>query len=335
MLKKIIIHIGPHKTGSSYLQEFLHSNKNILKENGYYYPDLSDDLGYGHHVICDEGYIDNEYENLIKNSPCDNILLSSENFSKLPSSEINKLKLDGYEYQIITYLRKPSERIRSYWAELIKHNELNSFEEFCFKHFLKPYHSDILNPFTLFDEWNAIFSRVDIIDYEKYKRNSLLEITNDFLEKAGIIKKLKTEKKFNERVNIGYGTLESEILRNYKLKIKSMDPNVNLYDLNVWKVIKHSKENGFYDLVESTMTSATVKDNIITRPYKEFLEEYLYDEAPLKYLEFNFMYFEDSSSNVFPNLKLKKSDINNIMVTKSDLKNSKIKKTLSEFFLTN
>ena len=114
-----------------------------------------------------------------------------------------------------------------------------------------------------------------------------------------------------------------------------MDPNVNLYDLNVWKVIKHSKENGFYDLVESTMTSATVKDNIITRPYKEFLEEYLYDEAPLKYLEFNFMYFEDSSSNVFPNLKLKKSDINNIMVTKSDLKNSKIKKTLSEFFLTN
>lgn len=329
MSRKIILHIGPHKTGTSFLQKTLLKNKDILKKNEFFYPDLSDDLGLGHHALINGESLESNYFDIIKNSPCDNVIISSENFSRLPSSEIKKLIVDGYEYQVILFLRKPSERMKSYWAELIKHNKLNSFEEFSFDHFLKPYQSEILNPFTLFDRWNEIFGNVKILDYEKYTKSSTLDIVNDFTKAIGIdIDNFKLEEKIKDRVNQGYGLIESEILRNYKLEIKCLDPSVKLSELNVWKIIKDSKKRGFYDLVKSSSSSAIAKDNIVVRPYKEFLEEYLYDEVPLEYLEYGFTYFKDSSYRIFPKLSLIDSEISKFLITNKDIqKNNIIKRS--------
>ena len=38
-LKKLILHIGVHKTGSTAIQSFLYRNNTLLNEQGFYMPD--------------------------------------------------------------------------------------------------------------------------------------------------------------------------------------------------------------------------------------------------------------------------------------------------------
>ena len=41
-MNKLILHVGHGKTGSSYIQSFLALNKNMLKNNGFIYPEPND-----------------------------------------------------------------------------------------------------------------------------------------------------------------------------------------------------------------------------------------------------------------------------------------------------
>lgn len=54
-MRKIIFHIGNHKTGSSTLQKFLFKNRKILEKSNIVYPDVCIRHGdYGHHNLAFE-----------------------------------------------------------------------------------------------------------------------------------------------------------------------------------------------------------------------------------------------------------------------------------------
>ena len=50
-MRKLILHIGRHKTGTTAIQRFLYGNPELLRANGYCYPDHGA-IGFGHHDIA-------------------------------------------------------------------------------------------------------------------------------------------------------------------------------------------------------------------------------------------------------------------------------------------
>lgn len=126
--KKIIMHCGIHKTGSSYIQNILNQRANILQEWGFKYPHT--DRHKGNHSIIAMNYKEGEdINNLFKkfvdiDSECPTLLLSGEEFSRhLPRNRFLERFLQAAsnaDVQFIFYLRRPDHLLESVYAESVK-----------------------------------------------------------------------------------------------------------------------------------------------------------------------------------------------------------------------
>jgi hypothetical protein len=120
-IKKIYIHIGPHKTGTTSFQKFCFQNKDILKEQGIYYPNMlmeSNETEHSRLVDLIQKSQIKQIPSLVKeitkniNKPNNNkILFSSEKFMELAMHDVNKMQLFldeiGKEYEvIIIYIKR-------------------------------------------------------------------------------------------------------------------------------------------------------------------------------------------------------------------------------------
>lgn len=134
MKKTIYLHIGPHKTGTTTIQEGLFINIDRLLSNGILVPEkgrsyyrnaaqhnlaweLTQDANYKSSLGC---WTDLLTE--IDNSPAESVILSSEVFSLLMEDHIRRIStyLSSYNTVIVTYLRRQDLIIQSIWSEIIK-----------------------------------------------------------------------------------------------------------------------------------------------------------------------------------------------------------------------
>tara|TARA_Y100000590_G_scaffold449487_1_gene587669 strand:+ start:12401 stop:13186 length:786 start_codon:yes stop_codon:yes gene_type:complete len=142
-MKKIYIHIGCHKTGSTSIQHFFFKNKNILLKNNIYIPKQKNPFDYtiNHSDIAMELLKENtikkkyikinyfkNFLNEIKKQRKD-ILITSENFSfliKYPK-KIKKLVKDlkkiKYQPIFICYIRNDNSYAFSLYSELRKNKQ--------------------------------------------------------------------------------------------------------------------------------------------------------------------------------------------------------------------
>jgi len=120
------IHIGPHKTGSTEMQELIRINLEAFKQYnitaiGFDVFAKAMDIFVRTYLIADNHseWIDDRIEE-IKTSKND-ILISSETFDALNKTAIIKLKelLSGYNVTIIATHRARLSHIHSYWAQTI------------------------------------------------------------------------------------------------------------------------------------------------------------------------------------------------------------------------
>lgn len=152
-MKKIIIHIGDAKTGTSSIQNHLTKNRKHLEEKGILYSKVGLLATYGiaNHKLSyclknnreeDQKNADSLYANLkneIDSSPCDYIIISSEGFCSLRTvTEIEKLRsyLSDYDVKILAYLRRPDLWIESWYPQIVKNEPFVTvtFEEYIKKH---------------------------------------------------------------------------------------------------------------------------------------------------------------------------------------------------------
>ncbi|KXS55219.1 MAG: Uncharacterized protein AWU57_403 [Marinobacter sp. T13-3] len=138
-MRKLILHVGLHKTGSSAIQETGAQNRSWLKDTGYYYPAFGDARWVNHSVPLCLLFMNNPERNhtvkrifpedsqredakkqlkkvlldeIDRHSPAD-ILLSGEDVSLLNIEELQKLKffinneLGIDEIHVIVYVRNP------------------------------------------------------------------------------------------------------------------------------------------------------------------------------------------------------------------------------------
>ena len=139
--KKIYLHIGLHKTGTTTLQNFLSRNKKVLLNYGYLYPE-SGMTYFGHHNLPWQVRPDPRFSNKhgtwqdlhaeIESKSVNNIILSSEDFESLPPDSIEKVRqeLQPYETQLIVYLRRQDSLIQSMYTQLIKGGHRGTFSNF-------------------------------------------------------------------------------------------------------------------------------------------------------------------------------------------------------------
>jgi hypothetical protein len=152
-MPKYFIHIGPHKTGSTYLQAAFRALRPQLLERGILYPEFGQGPDKLSHDKLAEKLRANDYAGLsdefgsVNDSRYETVLISAEDLSDIRSDGIAHLKslLGGAQARVVFYCRRWSELLPSGWQELIKHGETTTFPEFLSSHMVNAFGSHVMN----------------------------------------------------------------------------------------------------------------------------------------------------------------------------------------------
>ena len=175
MNKKLYLHVGLNKTGSSALQSWLSINNEELRHCDYYYPVTENksaqfEVSSGNGTLFDmylDGHIDEE--KVIDNyfdTALNNIIISKENFN-FTEEKINKLKLfcsrTNLDLKVIIYVRDIYGWAYSIYVQVVKrHSYVKDFAEFVrgLKNAMHIEYASLLND---------NIENVDIVHYDTVK----------------------------------------------------------------------------------------------------------------------------------------------------------------------
>lgn len=129
MRRKIILHIGAAKTGSSTIQAFLRANRDYLSDQGYVIPDRN--LGFspkvtGEHVFATQSLITDPDKSRIKRAfeglrsdpeEGKTVLISAENLSNPDVHLYFQDVLQEFEARVIIYIRRQDDLLTSSWQQ--------------------------------------------------------------------------------------------------------------------------------------------------------------------------------------------------------------------------
>ena len=184
-MPRYLIHIGPHKTGTTYLQHAFTRLRAALAARGVLYPHRWGNGEHGHHDLPsalgqpDDGSLPAVF-GAFNRSGVDTVLLSSETFTYSGDAEVRRLHtlLAGEPATVVFYGRRWSELIPSCWRESVKHGSLVTMPEYVLTCLGDPTASPIVNFCHILDRFAAVFGSgsIRIVSY-----NGVLEAGEDLL----------------------------------------------------------------------------------------------------------------------------------------------------------
>ena len=167
MRRVLILHVGPHKTGTTYIQKRLVEDRELLHERlGLVYPRTGQTILFGHHALvplfrkaAGGSSVLRELNEELRQSRIG--LLSSERFSMRGDAYFARVRehFADCDIRVVVYLRVRSELLVSHWGELIKHGADHSFPEYLAKALVAPYSSPVINQGKLLDTMSSVFGR--------------------------------------------------------------------------------------------------------------------------------------------------------------------------------
>ena len=197
-MKKVFLHIGTHKTGSTSIQRELYENRKNLQSKGFYYPQSCANEDGNHSplawAICrDERVNYNKVLEAFKDEvkACkdnETLVISGEEFEYLSGKEISELKqllcTMEFETTIVCYFKPQAALIRSEYVEWIKQGlTSDNFSVFWRLHS----RLDRYNYYKIWHQWCSHFgeSNVRVRSYEDslHLSNGVID---DFYEVIGL-----------------------------------------------------------------------------------------------------------------------------------------------------
>lgn len=218
-MKKLILHIGTEKTGTTSIQNFLYENRNELLEKNIYIPK---NLGYKNHrklaTICmNDGHTDDHHkslnlqnsneikswqkktrfqiENELKEITQETTIITSEHFSSRLTNKYEVIRLKELlanffdDIKVVIYLRRQDEYAVSLYSTALKdgmtHRQILPNKKLTERY-------DYFRICTL---WESVFNKIDVRIFEK---NRLInnDLISDFLTTNNIpTNKLKRSNK--------------------------------------------------------------------------------------------------------------------------------------------
>jgi hypothetical protein len=166
----LILHVGPHKTGTTYIQKRLVEDRELLRERlRLVYPRTGQTVLFGHHALvplfrdaAGGSTVLRELSEELR--PARIGLLSSEEFSKLENADFVRVRehFADCDIRVVAYLRVRSELLVSRWGESIKHGADHSFPEYLAKVLAAPDSSPVINQGKLLDTMASVFGRASL-----------------------------------------------------------------------------------------------------------------------------------------------------------------------------
>lgn len=179
----LVIHIGPRKTATTYLQSNFYRNRKELLRRGWLYPALSLAVQNVHHVLVQSrAEIASGKGSLVRSmgkagkvaaARNANILVSSENFRKWKAGDFKLIgERFGQKDIVIAYtLRDPLDLLMSGWSESVKTGKTASLADYARKHLSDPMQSPVLN---CLNQLEPILERPElrlvVLNFEAVKR---------------------------------------------------------------------------------------------------------------------------------------------------------------------
>lgn len=175
MPEKLFIHIGPHKTGTTYIQQTLSKHRDYLHSIGLHYPKIPSPFNshrIAHHTVVQWIKERNSSEiqafiGALKGST----LLSSEEFSHLNRNQIKYFinQIPDTKIEIIYSKRRLGPLLVSRWQEYVKHGGTESWPLYFLSHILKDSKRNLINGVVTLTHWSNLLgkSNLHILDYEQ------------------------------------------------------------------------------------------------------------------------------------------------------------------------
>lgn len=173
------LHIGPRKTGSTYLQQSLFAVRDRLLQHGVYYPKnemmLSDKSRFHdrlHQVFVRPGQTAAEENRVLglafqalRGSGHDHVVISNEMLSTVPIEGLKTLRkwMGDAEVVVVFYVRRWSDRLPSNWNQAIKGGSNQPFQDYLDKFMRSPRVSPQINYTKIWDKFASVFGRDSII----------------------------------------------------------------------------------------------------------------------------------------------------------------------------
>lgn len=228
-MKKLFLHIGCGKTGSSALQVWLYKNHEAFLSSGVLYPKTGKDIKNDYQITSGNGVklsrdlLDNKNLDCIFeafSSGVENVLFSSENFQKFGEAELiflkEKCEAAGIEVHILAFVRDVYDVVFSLYVQAVKRNNYSkSFRDYVSG--LKK-----LQQFEVVNLWEKFFPEIRVVHYDTYKNN----LNAPFLSWIGVDSNKIPEMSKN-KVNRTLTLAETEFQRNvnqlYSKKFGDLD----------------------------------------------------------------------------------------------------------------
>ncbi len=172
----LLLHIGPHKTATTYIQHNLFGTQSALAERGWIYPEFGTFGMSGHHDIAHnpDRYLAGEQTAALTEVGAgakvggQDIVLSAEGFCRWSPQRFRQLaQVLGQEQVHLVYtVRDPFDVLYSYWAEEVKQGYSKSFADRFIENITTGAKSRLMNPMRdLTLHLSAKTAQVSVIPY--------------------------------------------------------------------------------------------------------------------------------------------------------------------------
>jgi hypothetical protein len=222
-MPKYVVHIGPPKTASSYLQSMLYYSREALLADGINYPDnwwtilgeRTHDpvvrlLREGRHLELKETF------RQINSTGCRIVVLSCEDFVDLTPQQLEELRdaLGNCPVDLVYYCRRWCERLPSAWKQVIKTGLYPTFPEFYLASTRHANYSGFINSSLIWANVVRVFGRssLKLVSYNNLRDKGVdlfSHFAEHFLEwtgKPNVPKELIVE-------NVSPSSIDTEIVR--------------------------------------------------------------------------------------------------------------------------
>lgn len=189
-MTRFIVHIGPHKTGTTYLQVMLDALRDTLWEHGICVPSVwSQAPGIPSHMRlvqalrCGDLTLAQEQMRDILALHPRYVVISGEALSRLSLPQIVQLHalVGPAPVEVVYYVRRWPDRLPSLWQETVKFGHRSTFPEYLAAHLARRDGSEIWDT-SMIDRFSAVFggSRIRLVSYS-HLTDSGINIGSHFL----------------------------------------------------------------------------------------------------------------------------------------------------------
>ena len=217
-MKTLYLHVGPHKTGTTFIQKSMLDNAAEIFRSNLVYPKRFLRI-FGHHDFRDalaSKAIHRRDLDFFKGAE-QNFLLSSEDFISLTAEHFGYLRdaFPDMRFIVLYAWRRAGFRLYSIWQETVKHGGTSTFFDYYHEHLARPGHSMMLSPDLKLGMFSQVFGKenVRVIDYDASTRNGSL--LRDFLTAVDVpwTESFVTPENNPEAVNQSMDFADIEVIR--------------------------------------------------------------------------------------------------------------------------